>query len=84
MELLDTVTMNNLSLAEQAEWENVCIETEISTYVVEYLLDKLRPNTSGTLTKPLLEHLIAGGMSHSDIKATYKLSYRQIQDMLNT
>ena len=78
----DTLTLADLPALDDSEWESIEIDHPMTNDLVDHLLDKLRPNTTGTLTKPLLEQLIAGGMSHSDNKPTHKLSYRQIQDML--
>ena len=45
-EMLTELTFNNLSLAEQADFENCDLDTEFAPELVEYLLDKLRPASS--------------------------------------
>ena len=83
-EMLTELTFNNLSLAEQADFENCDLDTEFAPELVEYLLDKLRPASPATLSAPLLKQLVASGVPHSEIKLRYGLSYGRIQEMLRT
>ena len=60
-EMLTELTFNNLSLAEQADFENCDLDTEFAPELVEYLLDKLRPASPATLSAPLLKQLVVAG-----------------------